>query len=174
MRGTVKKNGNYELFETTKGHQILTLDEKEWYALVEGQKGDIIVHSDSDHEKKKTLQKGEFYLADFKDDPEFRDMPHLFMEKGNQFTELILPNGLPTKSDHQRKLVRTDEKIPKSKIREHIEGKGNKGSEKQYEREPEGLRAKTKEELYNKAKKEDVKGRSKMNKEELAQHLKDK
>lgn len=147
MRGKVKKHGEYELFETTHGHQILKLDQKEWYALVEGQQGDIIVHSDSDHEKRKTIQKGEFYLADFKDDPEFKDMPHLFMQEGEHYTELILPNGLPTKSDHQRKLVRTDEKIGREKIREHIEGKGNKGSEKQYEDEPEGLRAKTKEEL---------------------------
>ena len=84
MRGSVIKHGHYELFETTKGHQILTLDESEWFAVVEGQKGDIIVHSDSDHERKKTLQKGEFYLADFEDDPEFQDMPHLFMQAGSQ------------------------------------------------------------------------------------------
>lgn len=174
MRGKVKKHGNYELFETTHGHQILTLDKEDWYALVEGQEGDIIVHSDSDHEKRKTIQKGEFYLADFEDDPEFKDMPHLFMEKDSKFTELILPNGLPTESNHQKKLVRTDEKIPKSKIREHIEGKGNKGSEKQYKGEPEKLRSKTKEELYDRAQKEKIKGRSKMDKEELVQHLKDK
>lgn len=174
MRGKIKKEGDYELFETTHGHQILTLDEKEWFALVEGQQGDIMVHSDSDHEKGKTIQKGKYYLADFEDDPEFRDMPHLFMEKGSHYTELILPNGLPTTSDHQRKLVRTDEKISKAKIREHIEGKGDKGTEKKYEDKPEGLRAKTKKELYEKAKEEGIEDRSKMKKEELVQHLKDK
>lgn len=174
MRGKKKKHGHYELFETTKGHQILTLDEKEWFALVEGQEGDIIVHSDSDHEKSKTIQKGEFYLADFKDDPEFQDMPHLFMEKGSKYTELILPNGLPTKKDHQKKLVRTDEKIAKNKIKEHIEGKGDTGTEKQYEGKPEKLRSKTKKELYRKARKKDIEGRSKMDKEELVQELKEK
>lgn len=174
MRGKLNKHGKYELFETTHGHQILALDDKEYYALVEGQQGDIIVHSDADHKKQKTLQKGEFYLADFDDDPEFRDQPHLFMEKGEHYTELILPNGLPTKSNHQKKLVRTDEKISKGTIKEHIEGKGNKGTEKQYEDKPEGLRAKTKEELYEKAKEEEVEGRSKMDKEELVKNLKDK
>lgn len=171
MRGKIKKQGHYELFETTKGHQILALDEKEWFALVEGQQGDIIVHSDSDHEKRKTLQKGKFYLADFRDDPEFSDMPHLFMQDGSYFTELILPNGLPTKSDHQRKLIRTNEKIPRHKIRHHVEGKGDTGTEKQYKGKPEGLRSRTKEELYKQAKKQNVKGRSRMNKEELVQHL---
>lgn len=174
MRGKVKKQGKYELFETTKGHQILTLNENEWYALVEGQQGDIIVHSDSEHEKKRTIQKGEFYLADFEDDPEFKDMPHLFMEKGKKFAELILPNGLPTKSNYQKKLVRTDEKIAKGKIREHIHGKGDRGGEKQYKGEPERLREKTREELYDRAKRKGIEGRSRMNKEELVQHLQDK
>jgi hypothetical protein len=35
MHGELKKEGNYELFRTTKGHQILTLDQGEWYAVVE-------------------------------------------------------------------------------------------------------------------------------------------
>lgn len=174
MRGTVKKHGHYELIETTKGHQVLNLDNKEWYALVEGQQGGLVVHSDSDHEKKKTLQEGEFFLADFKDDPEFQDMPHLFLEQGSHYLELILPNGLPTKSDHQKKLIRTDEQVPKNKVKEHVEGKGDAGTEKQYQDEPEGLRAKNKSELYEEAKKQGIEGRSKMDKEELVQHLKDK
>lgn len=173
MRGKLKKHGNYEFFETTKGHQILSLDKKEWYALVDGQQGALIVHSDSDHEKRKTLQKGEYYLADFKNDPEFRDVPHLFMQEGGHFTELILPNGLPTKRDHQRKLIRTDEKLPKYKVKEHVEGKGQSGTEKQYQGKPEGLRSKTKAELYNRAKKQGIRGRSKMDKEELVQRLKE-
>lgn len=174
MRGNLKKHGHYELFETTHSHQILNLENKEWYALVEGQRGDLIVHSDSDHEKQKTLQEGEYYLADFKDDPEFQDMPHLFLEKGSKYTEMVLPQGLPTKSDHQRKLIRTDHQLSKNKVKEHVEEKGNVGSEKQYQDKPEGLRAKSKGELYEEAKKEEIEGRSKMDKEELVQHLKDK
>lgn len=174
MRGKLQKHGHYELFKTTHGHQILNLDDKEWFAVVEGQRGDLMVHSDSDHEKEKTLGKGTFYLADFKDDPEFQDMPHLFMEKGDKFIEFILPNGLPTKSDHQKKLIRPDEQVPKDKVKEHVEGKGDVGNEKQYQDQPEGLRAKKKGELYEEAKKEGIEGRSKMDKEELVQHLKDK
>lgn len=174
MRGKTEKQGHYELFETTHGHQILNLDDQEWYAVVEGQQGDIIVHSDSDHEKKKTLQKGEFYLANFKNDPEFKDMPHLLLEKGKQFTEFILPNGLPTKNDHQKKLIRSDEKISKDKVKEHVEGKGDVGTEKQYQGKAENLRSKSKNELYEMAKKQGVEGRSKMDKEELVQHLEEK
>jgi hypothetical protein len=174
MRGELKRHGHYELIETTHGHQILNLDDREWYAIVEGQQGDIIVHSNSDHQKKKTLDKGEFYLADFQDDPEFSDMPHLFLEKNSGYIDFVLPNGLPSKSDHQKKLVRSDKSIPKDIVKEHVEGKGEVGSEKKYEGQPENLRSMSKEELYDKAKEQDISGRSRMNKEDLVQHLRDK
>ena len=121
MNKTLKKQGHYELFETTKGHQILTLDEQDWFALIKTNQGELIVRSDSDHEKKKTLQEGDFYLADFHDDPDFNDVPHLFLQEEDQYGELILPNGLPTSQDHQKKLIWTDEKFSEDKIKEHVQ-----------------------------------------------------
>ena len=172
MRGDLKKEGKYELFRTNHGHNILNLDDKNYYAFIEGDQGDVIIQSDSDHKKEKTVSKGKYYYADFEDDPEFKDMRHLFMEDGDKFKEIILPEGLPKKKDYQKKLVRTDEKIPKDKVKEHVKGKGNKGSEEQYEGKKEGLREKSKEELYDKAKKEGIEGRSKMDKEELIKKIK--
>ncbi|NJK86702.1 MAG: hypothetical protein HC906_12755 [Bacteroidales bacterium] len=58
MKNKVRKEGNYEYFVTTKDHAILNLDKKEWFAVVEGQKGDILVGSDSDHERKKKPDAG--------------------------------------------------------------------------------------------------------------------
>lgn len=167
MRGDLKKEGKYELYRTNHGHDILHLDKQDYFAFIEGDQGDVIIKSDSDHKKEKTISKGKYYYADFKDDPEFKDMRHLFMEDGNKFKEIILPEGLPKKNDYQKKLVRTDEKIAKDKVEEHIKGKGNKGSEEQYRDKKESLRNKTKEELYDKAKEKDISGRSKMDKEEL-------
>lgn len=174
MRGKLKKEGNYELFRTTHGHEILNLKNKGYYALVEGQKGDLIVHSDSDHKKQKTISDGKYYYVDFKNDPEFQDMEHLFMEDGSQFRELVLPEGFPTKSDHQKKLVRTKDKLARQKVMEHVKGEGNKGTEKQYEDKKEGLRAKTKDELYDLAQKHNIEGRSEMDKEDLVKNLEKK
>ena len=174
MRGELKKEGKYELFETTHDHQILRLDDKDYYALVKGQEGDIIVGSDSDHKKDKTVSKGKYYYADFNDDPKFKDMIHLFMEDGSKFKEFILPEGLPKGSDYQKKLVRTDEKLSKNKVMEHVKGKGNKGDEEQYAGKKEGLRSKTKEELYDLAQKHDIEDRSKMDKGELVRKLEGK
>ena len=171
MRGKLKKEGKYELFKTTEGHDILNLENKEFYALVSGQKGDLIIHSDSDHKKQKSISKGKFFYADFNDDPEFQDMDDIFLEDGSKYRELVLPEGLPTKSDHQKKLVRTKDKISEKKVKEHVKGKGNKGTEQQYSGKKEGLKTKTKEELYEMAKKRNVRGRSKMKKQELIKKL---
>lgn len=171
MRGKLENKGNYDLFRTTNGNQILNLNDKHFFAVVKGQRGEILVGTDSDHEKDKTLKKGKFFLADFDDDPEFRDMPHLFLQEGSKFREWILPNDKPTKSDYQKKLIRSGNLVSKSKVEKHVKGKGNTGSEKQYKGKPEGLRSKTKNELYEMAKKENISGRSKMNKEELIKKL---
>jgi hypothetical protein len=118
----VEDKGRYELFETTHGHRILVLDGERWFAWVEGQRGGILVLSDSDHEKDHTVQEGDFYLAEFEDDAEFQNgNPHLFLQKGDDFQELIVPNGLPTEHDNQKKVVGTGETIGKDELKEHLE-----------------------------------------------------
>ncbi len=122
MSVNVEGKGRYELFETTHGHRILVLSDKQWFAWVEGQKGEILVLSDSDHEKDHTIQEGDFYLADFQDDPKFQNnQPHLFLQKGDEFKELIVPNGLPTENDSQKKVVSTDDAISKDELMEHLQ-----------------------------------------------------
>ena len=190
MQGNLEKSGQYELFETTQGHQILNLNNRNFYAVVQGQRGEILVRSDADHRKKKTLKKGGFYLADFKDDPEFNDIPHLFLQESkNQYREYILPRDIPTDKDYQKKLVRTDNKIHKDKVKQHIEGSGKKGREHKYsgtEKEAksreaaaekkgsskgENLARKSKSELYGIARQENISGRSNMDKTELIEAL---
>ncbi len=121
MSVNVEEKGNYELFETTHGHRILVLNDEKWFAWVEGQKGEILVLSDSDHKKEHTIQEGEFYLAEFEDDPKFQNnQPHLFLQKDEKFQELIVPNGLPTEQDNQKKVVSTDETVGKDELKKHL------------------------------------------------------
>jgi hypothetical protein len=112
----VEDEGHYELFETTNGNRILVLNGERWFAWVEGQQGEILVHSDSDHEKDHTIQQGEFYFVDFEDDPNYQDNPHLFLQKDDHFEEAILPEGLPTEQDKQKKIVATDETVPQEEL----------------------------------------------------------
>ena len=116
----VQQHGQYELFETTHQHRILVLNNKQWFAWVQGQQGEILVHSDADHKKDHTIQKGQFYFVDFEHDPTYKDMPHLFLQKGDHFEEVMLPNGLPVEEDHQKKLVKTDHTLPKNELAEYL------------------------------------------------------
>jgi Protein of unknown function (DUF2795) len=116
----VQEQGHYELFATTHQHRILVLNNKQWFAWVEGQQGEILIHSDADHQKDHMIQEGQFYLVDFEHDPTYKDMPHLFLQKGDRFEEVMLPNGLPTQKDHQKKLVKTDNTLPKDQLAEYL------------------------------------------------------
>jgi hypothetical protein len=120
MPAKVREKGHYELFETNHHHRILVLNDKEWYAWVQGQKGEILVHSDSDHVKDHTISEGQFYLVDFENDPKYKDMPHLFLQKDGRFDELMVPNGLPTDQDMQKLVVKTDETLPEEKLKDYL------------------------------------------------------
>jgi hypothetical protein len=116
----VQQQGPYELFETAHQHRILVLNQNQWFAWVQGQQGELLVHSDADHKKAQTIQKGRFYFVDFEHDPTYKDMPHLFLQKGDYFEEVMLPNGLPTEEDHQKKLVKTDNVLPEGELEEYL------------------------------------------------------
>jgi hypothetical protein len=166
MKNKVRKEGRYELFVTSKNHHILTLDNKEWFAIVKGQQGEIMVGSDSDHEKKKNLMQGKYLLVDFDDDPEFRDIPHLFLEKSGKFEEWILPNKLPSGKGEKVKIINTKNKIEGVKIFSHVSGKAKK-----EEKRSGKLEVKSKNELLDIARQKNIKGRSKMSNEELISEL---
>ena len=108
MTATVQRHGRYTLFETPRENRILSLGSELWFAWVRGEQGDILVRSDEDHERQSTIQEGEYYLVDFSAGPSFTDVPHLFLERDGQFQEVILPNGLPTMADAQKRVVATE------------------------------------------------------------------
>jgi len=120
MTVTVQRNGRYELFETTRDNRILTLGNDLWFAWVKGEQGEILVRSDADHERARTIQEGEFYLVDFQSDPSFTDVPHLFLERDGRFQEIILPNGLPTHDDSQKRVVPTQKTVNRDELERHL------------------------------------------------------
>ena len=175
MNGKIENEGYYELFRTNKGHDILSLNDKKFFAVIKGQKGDMLIATDSDHQKDETLKKGKFYLVSFEDDPEFRNFPHLFLQEGSRYREWILPNDRPTEKDYQKKLIKTGNLVSRTIVEEHIKGKEGEAPDKQYRRRSRGkpvdLKSKSRNELYNLAKKRNVPGRSKMKKEQLIREL---
>jgi hypothetical protein len=121
MSAKVKAKGEYDLIEDQHRHRFIVLNGRRWYAIIGGQKSPILVRTDSDHQKKRELQHGEFLYVDFKNDPEFRDMPHLFLQKNGRYREFLLPNGFPTRQDPQKRLVITRHMVPKEKLQKYLQ-----------------------------------------------------
>ena len=128
MTATVQRHGRYELFETPRENRILTLGGDLWFAWVTGEQGTLLVRSDEGHERARTIREGEYYLVDFRADPSFTDVPHLFLERDGQFQEVILPNGLPTVDDTQKRLVETEKTVDRDELERHLAGSTRTGS----------------------------------------------
>lgn len=120
MTASVQRHGRYTLFETPRQNRILVLASDLWFAWVGGQQGDLLVRSREEHERDRTIQGGEYYLVDFEGDPAFTDVPHLFLERDGEFQEVILPNGLPTDEDVQKRVVGTDKTISREELERHL------------------------------------------------------
>jgi hypothetical protein len=120
MAAIIQRQGRYTLFETPDRNKILALGNDLWFAWVGGQQGELLVRSDSDHERERTLQEGEYYLVHFENDPSFTDLPHLFLGSNGAFAEVILPNGLPTDDDIQKRVVGTDKTVDGGTLKQHI------------------------------------------------------
>jgi hypothetical protein len=116
----IQERGKYELFEDPHGHRFLVLEGKRWYAWIDAQRSPILVHTNSEHEVKRSLQRGKFFLVDFRRDPKFKDMPHLFLQKGDEYQEYLLPNGLPTRSDPQVRFVVTRNTLSKKELEDYL------------------------------------------------------
>jgi hypothetical protein len=112
--------GRYELYEDEHGHRFVVLGGRHWYAWIQGQKSPLLVRTGSNHRTQRVLQRGKYFYVDFKGDPEFRDLPHLFLERGDKYQELVLPNGLPTGSDPQKRLVVSRHTLPKSELENYL------------------------------------------------------
>lgn len=114
----IKRKGYYELFETTRHHQILVLERQEFYALVEGECGQIIVKSDSNHQQDRPLSEGDYVLFIAKDYPQWIDnVEHLELQQGRgQYKIYILPNGFPTERDQHTKLIESTETVSSHQV----------------------------------------------------------
>lgn len=125
MANQLRREGNFELLQTTEGHEILKLegDTTHWSALVEGDRGELLVKTDHDHEWDQTKRQGQFFYVSFDGDEDFQDTPHLFVANTHgSYDEWILPNGLPDGQDERKKIVRTDHTVRRQKLAEHVDG----------------------------------------------------
>ncbi len=124
MSNTLQRQGDFSMLKTKNGHHVLRLggDKRDyWIAVVNGEQGDIVVLTDSHHPGSEVVREGGYYYVKFKGDSDFADHPHLFLaNRSGGYDEWILPNGLPTGQDKQKKLIRTPHAVARSTIEGHL------------------------------------------------------
>jgi hypothetical protein len=129
----IEDSGRYALMQDAHGHRFLVLNDERWFVWIEGQKSPLIVRTGPGHEKLRSVRRGKFYLVDFEDDPNFRDMPHLFLQSGERYREFLLPNGLPDDRDPQKRFVVTRHFIAKRELERYLVA-GSAGSSRRAAR----------------------------------------
>lgn len=124
MSNTLQRQGHFEMLQSRNGTHLLRLGGEKrdyWMAVVNGAQGDILVLTDSHHPGSEVVREGGYYYVKFDGDTDFVDQPHLFLaNRTGSYDEWILPNGLPTGSDKQKKLVRTPHAVARSTIEAHL------------------------------------------------------
>lgn len=91
MNGELKTEGIFELFTTPNGKEVLNLDNQSYYEL--DQSNGSIASTEPDPDKQSSTSNGKYFFA------EYADESRIFLENGNQYTEIIFPDRLPTKRD---------------------------------------------------------------------------
>jgi hypothetical protein len=117
----VLAKGNYELFETLHRHRILVLGSRHSFMWLKAGLGDITVRTSPHHAKRRSLKGGWFLLVDFRNHAKFKDMQHLFLENGDRYRVLLLPNGLPSDNDLQKRVVATRTSIAREELEKYVE-----------------------------------------------------
>lgn len=123
-----QRQGEYELFVTSEHTRILRLDD-DYFAVVQGQQGEMLVVTDSDKQKERTLQEGHYKLVEFEDDAKFQDQPHLFLREDGQYRELVVPRGLPGESEKRNLVVWSDTTIGVDELESYLESPEQEGAE---------------------------------------------
>jgi uncharacterized protein (DUF433 family) len=112
MTANVQRAGHYRLFSTAESMRVIELD-GEQFALLQGQKGDLLIAADTHHDAAELLQRGQYQLVEFTDDDRFQGLPRLFLEWRGEYYEAILPRGLPreTEDGDRRPYIQTNQRF---------------------------------------------------------------
>lgn len=117
MTFTIKKEGNYELFRTQDDQRIIAIDNRFYefvglyFTIAEGEQGELRRRDPDSIEKSESFRKGTYKLVEFSGDKHFQNIPYLFLERGDRYEEIYLPDGLPRSPRDHIRFVITDHTI---------------------------------------------------------------
>ncbi len=109
----ITEEGKYRLLETKEETKILILGEKQFAWIKAEGIGEILVTSHNQKLETDTLLSvGKYKIYEIKDEPNYRDNPHLELEVGEGERQgYLLLTGLPDDEDKRNRIIPTEELI---------------------------------------------------------------
>jgi hypothetical protein len=109
----IAEEGKYKLLETKEETKILILGEKQFAWIKAEGIGEILVTAHNQNLETDTLlAAGNYKLYEVKDEPNYRDNPHLQLEVGEGKVQgYLLLTGLPDDEDKRNRIIPTTEVI---------------------------------------------------------------
>ena len=122
----IVKQGQYEIFRTARRERVMVLDgdhfamEPSYFTISEGAQGEFVARNAEDFDRHEILREGRFMLVEFQDDPEFQDIPYVFLERDGKFDEIYIPQGLPDEEGRRRRYIYTDHTIDAEQLEAYL------------------------------------------------------
>ena len=108
MGANVRTEGNYEIFRSKQGEQILSLEGKQ-FVLTEGPKGEDMVVRQGDFDQEQVLASGEYKFVASAPRKSPREDARLFLKRDGHYQVVIFPEGLPGMGEEPRRCLRSDD-----------------------------------------------------------------
>ena len=108
MGANVRAEGNYEIFRSQQGEQVLSLEGKQ-FVLTEGPKGEDMVVRQGDFDQEQVLASGEYKFVPSAPRKSPREEARLFLKHGEYYQVVVFPEGLPGMGEEPRRCLRIED-----------------------------------------------------------------
>ncbi|HEY8399955.1 MAG TPA: hypothetical protein VIK89_01765 [Cytophagaceae bacterium] len=109
MKGSLCEKGNYQLFENDYGRRLLILDGRRWFAWVVENGNEKLYFTDNHHlDDYLMIREGVYFKTNVLDDPEYPNIPRLYLQHKDHYHEIILLEGLPNLLNIETNILATE------------------------------------------------------------------
>ena len=126
MAYDIERQGDYQILRTTEDRRVLVLDgqsyvmHRAYFTIAEGSQGELEAVNEADVDSLEVLRQGTYKVVVFCEDPQFQDIPYLFLEREGKYDELFIPRGLPGEPGAKVHYIYTDHTIDTDRLEAYL------------------------------------------------------
>lgn len=127
MAYEILREGDYQIHRIHRQHHVLRLDDDyfsmtdDYFTIAEGSQGELSTLVRRPRQIEKLLREGRYRLIQFRGDPQFQDVPYLFLQQDGKYREMFLPSGLPRNDVDTTRYIYSDHTIDAERLKSHLD-----------------------------------------------------